>query len=169
MIGNRIYLLILCTLCLVIFSCDSKNPVRSEPLMITITADQHHLGDNTGSEGFEYAESFSISNGFNIATLQITFLYPNDAGQSGPEIDSPPEIQINDTVIGLAAGDFPDSAECISQYREYECDVTIFKQVTSYLVLGTNTIKVIAKGAAHDGDDDFVFTDLKIELVSAND
>jgi hypothetical protein len=73
----------------------STGPVQSEPILITVTDLEHHLGDNTGSEGREFAESFEISQSFETATLSITFLYPNDEGQSGPEIDSPPEIQIN--------------------------------------------------------------------------
>ena len=155
----------------IVLSCKSEKstqPEQSEPVLITITDSEHHLGDNTGSEGMEYSKSFDISESFDSATLFITFLYPNDAGQSGPEIDSPPEIQINNIKVGLYSTDFPDSSDCISQYREYDCDVTIMVDVFDELVVGTNVVKVISKGAAHDGDDDFVFSDLKIELKKNN-
>jgi hypothetical protein len=98
--------------------------------------------------------------------VRIKFLYPNNAGQSGPEIDSPPDIIINGEKVGLYPSDFPDNAQCISQYREYECDVTLTRDATAAVVAGLNTIQVVSQGAAHPGDDDFVFTDLVI-LVHA--
>jgi hypothetical protein len=40
--------------------------------------------------------------------------------------------------------------------------VTIVNDATSAATEGNNSISVVAQGAAHPGDDDFVFTDLKI-------
>jgi hypothetical protein len=174
MVSTKMHFLNLFVPCLIIIfiiSCssdDPQNPIRTEPLYITITEEQHHLGDNQGSEGIEYSANFDVPSSYNIATLSITFLYPNDAGQSGPELDSPPEIQINDMRIGLSTSDFPDSSGCISDFREYECDVIIFKDIADEIKIGNNTVRIISKGAAHDGDDDFVFTDLKIELININ-
>ena len=156
---------------LLIISCnsdDTQNPIRQEPLYVTIADEPHHLGDNDGSEGQVYSASFEITSSYVIAILSITFLFPNDAGQSGPEIDSPPEIQINDQKVGLTVSDFPENPECISQYREYDCNVTIFIGIADKIKIGINSIRIISKGAAHDGDDDFVFTNLKLELTNIN-
>ena len=165
------YLVALLTCIFTIISCDSDNtkePIKTEPLYITITDEPHHLGDNEGSEGVVYSANFEVNSTYEIAILSITFLYPNDAGQSGPEIDSPPEIQVNNQKVGLTASDFPENSECISVNREYECDVIIFTGIADKLKIGNNTVRIISKGAAHDGDDDFVFTNLKIELLDNN-
>ena len=145
---------------------DEAGPIKTEPLYITITGEQHHLGDNDGSEGAVFSGNFEVTSLYEIAILSITFLFPNNAGQSGPEIDSPPEIKINNIKVGLSTSNFPDRPECIPDYREYECDVTIFIGIAEHIKIGKNTVTVISKGAAHDGDDDFVFTDLIIELFN---
>ena len=144
-------------------SCSSSNPSDPPtPTVIVISDDEHHLGDNEGAEGQTYEENFTISGSFGDVEVSIKFLHPNDAGQSGPEIDSPPDIIVNGVRIGLAPADFPDNPGCINQWREYDCDVTITKDATSAAVADSNTIQVVAQGAAHPGDDDFVFTDLKV-------
>ena len=172
MTANKLVVLYSVFLILIlIISCTSDNPqdpIRQEPLYITITNEPHHLGDNDGSEGEVYSASFDITASYEIAILSLTFLFPNDAGQSGPEIDSPPEILINDQTVGLSASEFPENSECISEYREYECDVTIFIGIANQLKMGNNSIRIKSKGVAHDGDDDFVFTNLIIELTNNN-
>ncbi len=149
-------------------SDDPQDPIKTEPLYVTISDESHHLGDNEGSEGTEFSANFETTSSYEIAILSITFLFPNDAGQSGPEIDSPPEIQINGQKVGLSVSDFPENSECISVHREYDCDITIFIGIADNIKIGNNTIRIISKGAAHDGDDDFVFTNLKIELTNNN-
>jgi len=153
------YLVISAVFILTTLSCSSE-----EPVSITITDETHHLGDNVGSEGVEYSSSFEITSTYESGILSITFLFPNDAGQSGPEIDFPPEIQINDQKVGLFPSDFPDNPDCINNFREYDCDVTISIEIADKIEMRNNTIRIISKGEAHEGDDDFVFTDLKIEL-----
>jgi hypothetical protein len=144
-------------------SCSDSSPSDPDvPNVILITDEEHHLGDNPGSEGQTYDGNFTISGSFGDVEVSIKFLYPNSAGQSGPEIDSPPDIMVNGAKVGLYATDFPDNAGCISQYREYECDVTIVRDATAEAVQGVNTIQVVAQGVAHPGDDDFVFTDLRV-------
>ena len=148
-------------------SCSSSNPSDAPaPAVIVVTDAEHHLGDNSGSEGQTYEGSFTLSGSFGDVEVRITFLYPNNAGQSGPEIDSPPDIMVNGEKIGLFPVDFPDNEQCVSQYREYECDVTLTKDATEAVVEGLNTIQVVAQGAAHPGDDDFVFTDLEVLVYS---
>ena len=152
--------------CLLV-SCSSSDPSGpGVPTVIVVTDDEHHLGDNAGSEGQTYDDSFTLSGSFGDVKVSIKFLYPNNAGQSGPEIDSPPDILVNGEKVGLYPSDFPDNAQCISQYREYECDVTLTRDATDEVVEGANTIQVVAQGAAHPGDDDFVFTDLEILVYS---
>ena len=153
---------LLAAACLLV-SCSSSSPIDSPvPTVIVISDDEHHLGDNEGSEGQTYEEDFTISGSFGDVEVSIKFLHPNDAGQSGPEIDSPPDIIINGVRVGLAPSDFPDDPGCINQYREYDCDVTITLDATSAVVADSNTIQVVAQGEAHPGDDDFVFTNLKV-------
>jgi hypothetical protein len=143
-------------------SCSSSNPSDAPaPTVIVVTDDEHHLGDNPGSEGQTYDGEFTLSGSFGDVGVSIKFLYPNSAGQSGPEIDSPPDIMVNGEKVGLYPSDFPDN-ECVSQYREYECDVTLTRDATAAVVAGLNTIQVVSQGAAEPGDDDFVFTDLKV-------
>jgi hypothetical protein len=36
------------------------------------------------------------------------------------------------------------------------------RDATAAVVEGQNTIQVVSQGAAHPGDDDFVFTDLEV-------
>lgn len=155
-------------LCFLILSgCSDDSGTSSNPTLvrtITVTDEPHHLGDNPGSEGTEYNSSFDVGTSFTSAKCSISFLYPNSSDVSGPEIDSPPEIYINDQMIGMLATDFPDQPGCISAYREYECDVTIRIGDGGTVISGTNTIRIVAMGAAHQGDDDFVFTDLKVLL-----
>ncbi len=153
---------LLAVTCLLV-SCSSSNPSDSPvPTVIVISDDEHHLGDNAGAEGQTYEDNFIISSFFGDVEVSIKFLHPNSAGQSGPEIDSPPDIIINGERVGLAPSDFPDNPACINQWREYDCDVTITRDATSAVTVGNNTIQVVSQGAAHPGDDDFVFTDLKI-------
>lgn len=156
-----------CVVLLLVVSCAllscSSNPSDPEsPTVIVITDGEHHLGDNQGSEGQTYDDDFTLSGSFGDVEVSIKFLYPNSAGQSGPEIDSPPDIIINGERVGLSPSDFPDNAGCINQYREYECDVTLVRDATSAVVEGDNTIQVVSQGAAHPGDDDFVFTNLVV-------
>lgn len=149
--------------CLLV-SCSSSSPSEPQtPTTIVVTSGEHHLGDNSGSEGQTYESDFTVAGSFGEARVSVKFLYPNNAGQSGPEINSPPDILINGERVGLAAGDFPDDG-CVSQYFEYDCDITITRDATSAVVEGDNTIQVVAQGEAHPGDDDFVFTNLKVLL-----
>ena len=145
-------------------SCSSDSPSNPPaPTVIVISDGEHHLGDNPGSEGQTYDGDFTLSGSFGDIELSIKFLYPNNAGQSGPEIDSPPDIMVNGEKVGLFPSDFPDN-DCVSQYREYECDVTLTSDATAVAVEGLNTIQVVAQGVAHPGDDDFVFTDLEVHV-----
>jgi hypothetical protein len=162
--GSRalVALTVVAAACLLV-SCSSSNPSDAPaPTVIVITDGEHHLGDNPGSEGQTFEGGFTLSGSFGDVDVRISFLYPNDAGQSGPEIDSPPDIMVNGEKVGLYPSDFPDNAQCINQYREYECDVTLTRDATAAVVEGLNTIQVVSQGAAHPGDDDFVFTDLVI-------
>jgi hypothetical protein len=143
-------------------SCSSNPSDPKSPTIIVITDGEHHLGDNPTADGLTYEDDFTVSGSFGDVEVSIKFLYPNNADQSGPEIDSPPDIMINGEKVGLYPSDFPDNPGCINQYREYECDVTIVRDATSAVVEGNNTIQVVAQGAAHTGDDDFVFTDLSV-------
>jgi len=166
--SNSIYLV---TVVAFLISCEPNNPggsFKTDPLYITITEDQHHLGDNESSEGSEYAAHFDVQFSYEIAILSITFKFPNEHKQSGPKIDSPPEIYLNDKKIGLLSSDFLDSAECISTNREYECDITIFRNVKEQIKTGNNSIRIVSNSSLHNGEDDFVFKDLKIELSDNN-
>lgn len=155
---------VLVTVTMATYACSKKSNDPAPPRTVTVTAAEHHLGDNPSAEGSEYNATFDITGSFTSATCALTFVYPNAAGQSGPEIDSPPEIYINGTKVGLAASDFPDIPACINAYREYECDVTLSVSATGAVIAGTNTIRVVAMGAAHAGDDDFVFKDLTVTV-----
>jgi len=149
-----------------LLSCSSDDPSGpGTPTVIVVTDDEHHLGDNSGSEGQTFAGDFTLSGSFGDVEVSIKFLYPNNAGQSGPEIDSPPDILVNGDRVGLFPSDFPDNG-CVSEYREYECDVTLTRDATGVVVAGLNTIQVVAQGEAHPGDDDFVFTDLEVLVYS---
>jgi hypothetical protein len=64
--------------------------------------------------------------------------------------------------------DFAGSSGCISVSREYEYDIIIFIGIAEKIKIGNNTVRITSKAAAHDGDNDFVFTNLKIELLDNN-
>ncbi len=135
-------------------------------MYVTISDESHHLGDNEGSEGTEFSANFETTLSYEIAILSITFLFPNDAGQSGPEIDSPPEIQINGQKVGLSVSDFQKILNASLLIANMIVILPFLSGLLITLKIGNNTIRIISKGAAHDGDDDFVFTNLKIELTN---
>ena len=152
--------------CILLAACDSdstapEDPVRQE---IVVAAGAHHIGDNSGAEGTTFTSEFQVPSSFDSASVSISFLFPNALDVSGPEIDSPPRVTLNGSVLGLTPSDFPANPACITGTgpgREYSCDISFSLPATSALEVGTNTISVISE-AASGGDDDFVFSDVLV-------
>lgn len=153
-------------LALMLPACGSDSAGPSQPVMdvITVTDQEHHLGDNPGAAGVAYESQFQLPTVVDSAFVSITFLYPNAAAQSGPEIENPPKVSVNATEIGLGTTDFPDNPLCVTGSgpdREYSCNLTVVLTASATVVVGTNAIRVESE-AATGGDDDFVFSDLLV-------
>jgi hypothetical protein len=131
----------------------------TSPIILSNT--QHHVGDNTGAEGMALSADFEMPSNFSYAELQITFDYPNQFNTSGPDVDSPPEIKINGSKIGVWTTDFTAYPNCIDSDREFACTITLAYNITSSARKGSNTFVIRSTGFL-DNADDFTFSTVKV-------
>ena len=73
---------------------------------IILSNQQHHVGDNPGAEGLSLYAEFEMPRSFRYAEMDVTFVYPDEDGTSGPDVDTPPEITINGYKVGTFSDDF---------------------------------------------------------------
>ncbi len=134
------------------------------------TINQHHLGDNTGSEGTSFTRTFNVACSYTAATLKMSFDAP-----TGPNFESPPTITVSNNLPPTAhtlttyASQFmptPSSNSCWQTNsdgsHDYNCDMAVTIDVSSVLVVGSNTF-TIANGR---NDDDYLFSNIRIELTN---
>ena len=133
----------------------------SSPVIISNT--EHHVGDNPGAEGLALSSKFTLPEGISYASLSITFVYPNSYGQSGPAVDSPPEITINNVKVGVWESDLRAHPNCIDADLEFICNITLSYNITEMVLGGTNTFKIKSTGWG-DSADDFVFSTVMVSF-----
>lgn len=160
---NRLYFAGILMVSLIINSCI---PVDQDPIItspIVLSNQQHHVGDNVGAEGISLYAEFEMPKSFWYATLEITFVYPDEDGTSGPDVETPPEITINGYKVGVYSSEFKIYPDCITEYDEFQCNITIVYDITNEVQTGNNEFRITSK-AYGDSYDDFTFSDVLINF-----
>ena len=161
---KNLYFVTVFLVSLLISSCFPK--VDQEPSItspIILANRQHHVGDNEGAEGLTLYAEFEMPNTFSYAELDITFVYPDEDGTSGPDVETPPEITINGYKVGVFSNDFKQFPECISEDGEFHCTVTFTYSITDELQAGSNEFRITSL-AFYDNYDDFTISDIFIRF-----
>jgi hypothetical protein len=130
---------------------------------IILSNQQHHVGDNPGAEGLSLYAEFEMPKSFSYAEMDVTFVYPDEDGTSGPDVDTPPEITINGHKVGAFSDDFKQFPDCISEEEEFHCTITFTFIITDELKAGSNEFKITSM-AYFDNYDDFTFSDVVIRF-----
>lgn len=161
---NKLNILTLFLSSLLLNSCFIK--LDSEPIInspIIISNQQHHVGDNPGAEGISLYAEFEMPRTFIYAELEITFVYPDENGTSGPDVLTPPEISINDYIVGVFSEDFLQYPDCITEDDEFQCTIIFTYDITDVLFAGNNEFRITSK-AYSDNYDDFTISDVIIRF-----
>jgi len=124
---------------------------------IILSDKEHHVGDNEGAEGLSLYAEFEMPKTFRYAEMDVTFVYPDEAGTSGPDVETPPEITINGHKVGIYSSDFMKHPECITKDNEFHCTITFTFIITDKLQAGSNVFRITSK-AYFDNYDDFSFS-----------
>lgn len=161
---KSLYFVAVLLMALMINSClpdTEPEPSITSPIIISNT--EHHVGDNEGAEGLSLYAEFEMPKSFSYAEMDVTFVYPDEAGTSGPDVETPPEITINGLKVGTFSEDFKQFPECISEDDEFQCSIIFTFIITDELKAGTNEFRITSK-AFLDNYDDFSFSDVVIRF-----
>jgi hypothetical protein len=161
---KRFYLLAVFFTSLLFNSCFptvDKEPSIASPIVLSNR--QHHVGDNQGAEGLTLYAEFTMPNSFSYAEMDVTFVYPDADGTSGPDVETPPEITINGYKVGVFSEDFKQYPDCISADGEFHCSITFTFNITDELVAGSNIFRITSM-AYLDNYDDFTISDVVVRF-----
>ncbi len=161
---KKIYLVAVILVSYLVNSCIpivDKEPSITSPIILSNR--QHHVGDNEGAEGLSLHAEFEMPTTFRYAEMDVTFVYPDEHGTSGPDVETPPEITINGYKVGIFSDDFKQFPECITTDGEFHCSVTFTINITDELKSGTNVFSITSM-AFFDNFDDFTISDVVIRF-----
>jgi len=161
---NRLSFVALVLVSILINSCilnDDKDTGITSPIILSDK--EHHVGDNEGAEGLSLYSEFEMPKTFRNAEMDMTFVYPDEAGTSGPDVETPPEITINGNKVGTYSSDFMKFPDCITKDKEFHCTITFTFIITDKLQAGSNVFRITSK-AYYDNYDDFSFSDVVIRF-----
>jgi len=130
---------------------------------VIISNIEHHVGDNDGAEGLALSADFEMPSSFDYATISVTLPYPNSHGTSGFTSEYPPEIKINNSKIGIWESQLAEYSNCIDEYGDFNCSLTVSYDITSLLSAGTNSFQIRSVGN-YGHADDFVFSDVIVSF-----
>lgn len=161
---KRLYFVAAILILLPLYSClfnVDKEPTITSPIIISNK--QHHVGDNEGAEGLSLYAEFEMPKTFSYAEMDVTLVYPDEFGTSGPDVETPPEIAINDYKVGILSDDFKQYPDCISEDGEFHCTITFTFDITDELQAGKNMFSITSM-AYDDNYDDFTFSDVVVRF-----
>jgi hypothetical protein len=125
---------------------------------IVIEAQAHHLGDGQGNEGIVFEKPFVLTSVPPNGNLKVDFIQP-----FGPNLETPPQIFINGTLVGSIVPFFPpyDPNDPLWQLNpdgshDYNGFFQVSFPVTSLLNVGSNLFR-IQNGRP---DDDYFFSNV---------
>jgi hypothetical protein len=136
---------------------------RAGTTTLLIESPTHHLGNNPGNEGIVFEKSFFLDEAGRIATLEFDIVEP-----WGPNLESPPEVYMNDLFAGSLGPFFPPLDLTQDEWvtnadgsHDYNKGFHVSLPVTSLLVEGENLFR-IQNGRP---DDDYYFEGVKLLIL----
>lgn len=133
----------------------------TSPIIISDT--EHHVGDNEGAEGLVLSIDFEMPASFENATISIKLPFPNSYGTSGFTSEYPPGIKINGNQIGIWTSQLSEYPDCIDEYADFICTITVNYDITEHLSSGKNSFEIRSVGN-YGHADDFVFSDVIVSF-----